>query len=226
METRKKLLIGGLGATTPVIVNLLVTDFKVLLVDVTIPTVIGFLIKAVVLFYVGGLVAVLHKDEKNPIRIFELGILAPALIISMVNGANIDTSKIQAQISETSAPSFSLVASLYALPPQEDVKQFTLPKENPKQQFLRGLTGSRNKNVWFVIVGSHGELEDAREQVRQIAQREDGFEAEVYAPYGRNTNYSVVIGALLTYKQAKKLKKRALDAGFPEDTYLWTFPKK
>jgi hypothetical protein len=138
METKNKILIGGLGALAPVVVNLLVTDLEVLLLSVTILAVIGLLIKAAILFSVGGLVATLHKDEKNPIRIFELGILAPALIISMVNGANIDTSKIQAQISETSAPSFSLVASLYALPPQEDVKQFTLSRENPTQQFLRG----------------------------------------------------------------------------------------
>jgi hypothetical protein len=69
-------------------------------------------------------------------------------------------------------------------------------------------------------------VEDAKEHVRKIAQRRDEFRAEVYAPYGRNPLYTVVIGAYLTYKKANRLKRRALDAGFPEKTYLWTFPKE
>jgi len=70
------------------------------------------------------------------------------------------------------------------------------------------------------------ELDVAKEQAQQIAQKAGDFEGEVYAPYDDNPNYSVVIGANLTYEEAKELKKRAIEAGFPKDTDLWTFPTK
>ena len=80
MNIRKKIMIGGLGALTPVIMNLLIVDLNVLLVKFTSLAFIGYVIRVIILFYLGGLVAFLHKDENSPIKIFELGIIAPALI--------------------------------------------------------------------------------------------------------------------------------------------------
>ncbi|HEB36127.1 hypothetical protein LCGC14_0953040 [marine sediment metagenome] len=227
MNTRKKIMIGGLGALTPVIMNLLIVDLNVVFVKITLLASLAYVIRIVILFSLGGFVAFLHKGENSPIKIFELGIVAPALITAMINAGQVPILKAPPQTAETSAASFSFIPSVYALPPQEEeIKTFSLPKESSMQQIWRGLTGSSFKRVWFVIVGSHPELEDARNQAHQIDQRGEDFEAEVYAPYDDNPNYSVVIGANLTYEEAKELKKRAIEAGLPKDTHLWTFPKK
>ncbi len=227
MNTRKKIMIGGLGALTPVIMNLLIVDLNVLLVKLTSLAFIGYVIRVIILFYLGGLVAFLHKDENSPIKIFELGIVAPALITAMLNAGHVPILKAPTQTAEMSATSVFFIPSVYALPPQEEeVKEFSLPKESAIQQIWRGLSSSSYKKIWFVIVGSHPELEDARNQAQQINQRGEDFRADVYKPYDDNPNYSVVIGSNLTFKEADKLKKKAIEAELPKDTHLWTFPKK
>ncbi len=79
--------------------------------------------------------------------------------------------------------------------------------------------------MWFVIAGSHIKLGDAQRQAQQINRKWPDFSGEVYAPYGGNPHYAVVIGANLTYEEAQKLLQRAIAAGLSKDTYLWTFPK-
>jgi len=44
---------------------------------------VGFGIRYAVLFIVGGFVAYLHDDENKPFKLFELGIVAPALITTL-----------------------------------------------------------------------------------------------------------------------------------------------
>ena len=100
-----------------------------------------------------------------------------------------------------------------------------MPEESSIQQFWRGLIGSSPKKVWFVIIGSHKKLKDAQEQVEQIIEMPNDFTAEIYAPYGENPYYAVIIGANLTYKEAQQLRQAAIKTGLPKDAYLWTFPK-
>ncbi len=85
LTTRDKILIGGLGALTPIIMNLLVIDLEKLFIDLTIISVIAYIIKVAILFYIGGIVAYLNKDEQKPIKLFQLGIYAPAMIIAFMN---------------------------------------------------------------------------------------------------------------------------------------------
>ncbi len=244
MRTGKRIMIGGLGALTPVIMNLLVVDLNVLLVKLTFLSFLGYFIRVIVLFYLGGLTAFLHKKENSVVKIFELGIVAPALITAMINAGNIEIPKVA---DGTAHVSISFVSPVYAQPiegltreePEEEsmeksieesresikTKTFSLPEESSVQQFWRGLTGSTPKKVWFIIVGSHQKLKDAKEQVKQIADEEKGFTSEIFDPYGENPYYAVVIGANLTYKEARQLRQEAITAGFSKDIYLWTFPK-
>ncbi|MBI5287187.1 MAG: SPOR domain-containing protein [Deltaproteobacteria bacterium] len=217
MTTYKKILIGGLGALTPILMNLLVVDLNILLVNLTFLAFLGYIIRVVILFYLGGLVAYLHRDENSPVKLFELGIAAPALITALLNAGHVEVS---------SKPIASiLIPSVYAQ--TEDVKRFSLPEETRTQQLWRGLTGSIStpQKAWSVIVGSHLKLEDAKRQAHLINQEDKGFKAEVYAPYKGNPHYAVVIGANLTYEEAKELRQKAIAAGLPKDTYLWTFPR-
>jgi predicted nucleic acid-binding protein len=226
MKTRHKIIIGGLGALTPVVMNFLVIDINVLFVNLTLLAFIGYLIRVVILFYLGGLVAFLHKDENSPVKLFELGIVAPAIITALLNGTKIEAPKADVKHAETTTVSALLIPKAYAQAvKKEDIKTFSLPKETSKQQLWRGLTGASPNNVWFVIVGSHLKIEDAKKQAQLIAKEWKDFKAEVYAPYGENLYYAVVIGANLTHEEAQKLRQKALLAGFSEDTYLWTFPK-
>lgn len=225
MTTQKKILIGGIGALTPIIMNLLIVDMNVLLLNVTTLALVGYLIRVVVLFYLGGLVAFLHKDEHSPIKLFELGIAAPALITALLNAAHVDIPKATAQTTGLPAVSGILIAPAYAQTSGSEKKTFSVPEESQTQQFFRGLTGSTPQNVWFVIVGSHPKLEDAKAEAEQITQSGKELKAEVYAPYGNNQLYSVVIGSNLTQVAAQELRQRAIAEGLSKDTHLWTFSK-
>lgn len=225
MKTRQKIIIGGLGALTPIIMNLLVVDINVLVINLTLFAFIGYAIRVVILFYLGGLVAFLHKNENSPVKLFELGIVAPALITALLNANQVKVTKDIAQIEGTKTAS-AIISSAYAQPASEkNLKTFSLKEESPAQQIWRGLTSSSPKDVWFVIVGSHLKIEDAQKQVELINKEWKDFKAEVYEPYGENIYYAVVIGSNLTHEEAQQLRQKAILAGFSEDTYLWTFPK-
>jgi len=236
MKTSKKIFLGGVGALTPIIMNLLVIDLNVLLLKLTLFALLGYAIRVIVLFYLGGIVAFLHKDENNPVKIFELGIVAPAMITALINAGQIDVPKVSAPAASSSIGAIHWVASAYAQePPQVDstrkaiiaakIKTFSMPEESKIQQFWRGLIGLKSRKVWFVIVSKHESLAEAQKQVQQIHTRTKQFRPEIYAPFGDDRRYSVVIGANLTRAEARVLQKRAIKAGLPGDTFLWTFPK-
>jgi hypothetical protein len=226
MKTRHKIIVGGLGALTPVIMNLLVVDYSLLFADFSCPVFTGYIIRVIALFYLGGIVAFLHKNENSAIKIFELGIIAPALITTIINASNVQIPKNPVTDFENPEISLQLIPSAYAeLDPNKEIKTFSLPKETWTQQVWRGFSGSTHEKVWFVIVGSHRNLEDAKNQVQQIDQEGKKFTAEVYKSYEGNPCYSVVIGANLTYDEAQQMRKQAVASGLPKDTYLWTLPK-
>ena len=78
-----------------------------------------------------------------------------------------------------------------------------------------------------MIVSSHATLADAERQAAQVnARPAKDFTAEVYAPYGSSTQYSVVIGANLTNADAEALRQRAIARGISKEAYLWTFPSQ
>ncbi|MEK6697444.1 MAG: hypothetical protein AABZ10_00175 [Nitrospirota bacterium] len=220
MTTRKKIVLGGLGALTPVVLNLIAVDLRTVFYSLTLIAVAGYLVRVIVLFYLGGLVAYLHKAETSPIKLFELGIVAPALITSMLNASNISVPSAPPSPSQGSV----FVPSAYAQP-AADLKQFTLPQETPTQQFFRGFAGSTAGNVWFVISGYHEKYAAAAKQAEAINKKAPGLGAEVYAPYGQGKLFSVVIGANLTREEADRLKKEAVKKGLPKDTVVWTFPQ-
>lgn len=225
MSNRQKIFIGGLGALTPVILNLLIVDFSTTLENLKLGVLIAYFIRVVVLFYLGGIVAFLHKEESNALKLFELGIAAPALITAIINAHNIDTAKINNSAEKKEVSSITFVASAYAQASDKQLKSFSLPEETTIEQIKRGLLGSRTNRIWFVIVGSHLKLEDAKKQAYRINNTQKSFHAEVYDKYADNQYYAVVIGANLIYEDAKQLRKKAIDNGLPKDTYLWTFPR-
>jgi len=227
MKTYKKILIGGLGALTPIIMNLLVIDLEVLLVKVTLFAVLGYLIRVIILFYLGGMTAFLHKDEDSPVKIFELGIVAPALITALINAGQIDVPRVASPETTEKISTIQFVTSAYAQEQQEkdttkiEVKTFSMPKETKIQQFWRGLIGMSPKNIYYVIVGTYEKKEDAHKQIVQIKERTSDFEPEIFFPYGDEKKYAVTIGANLAKSEARQLQKKAMDSGYFKQAFVW-----
>lgn len=150
------------------------------------------------------------------------------MITALINGNQIKAPKVEGQITGNNRPVawLSLASAAYAASPQEDVKKFSLLKETSLQEFLRGLTGSRTNRIYFVIVGQHQTKEEAKSQAKTISDKNLGFKADVYAPYGDIMYFSVVIGANLTFNEAAKLQKRAIESKLAKNVSIWTFPNK
>ena len=221
MKTRHKIFIGGLGALTPIIMNLLVIDFM-LLKDLTLFAALGYAVRVIVLFYLGGLVAYLHKSEESPVKLFELGIVAPALITALLNGGNVEVIKPSGPADRSA--SVTWVGEALAQPsPQGEVKTYQRSSPSAVQQFLRGLTGSVPKEVWFVVSGSYATLEEARKEAQKINEAAKGFKAEIYASAGTPSGYDVVIGANLTYEEAQRVRQQAVDAGLAREAMVRIF---
>ena len=229
MKTYKKIFIGGLGALTPIIMNLLVIDLEVLLINLTFYSVLGYSIRVIVLFYLGGLIAYLHKDEVNVVKIFELGIVAPALITALLNAGQIDVAKMKSQTATNPIGSISFVSAAYAQTQTEqdttkmEIKTFSLPDETKMQQFLRGFGLSRlsARKGFYVIVGSHETIDEARHQVKQIQDQTKEFTPEIYEHFRDRPGYSVVIGEHLTKVEALQLEKSARDNKISKTVIIW-----
>jgi len=229
MSNWTRFLIAGTGAIIPLLLNLTVIDLRTILLGVTSLVLISYVIRQVALFAIGGMVGVLN-NEQDPFKLFQIGIAAPALITALLNGSQVRLPQANTQASpsktaESRHMGWDLVSPAYAQEAaRERLKTFSLPSETAGQQVYRGLFGSVPTNVWYVIAGSFANRENAEQRAGEIRQK--GFPADVYAPYGQNQFYSVVIGAQLTREEAQQLRLKAISAGLPPDTSIWTFPKE
>ena len=98
-SNRMKWVLGGLGGLTPLIANLLILDVAVLdsyITDIFNPNTLGSLslagycFRGILLFLIGGFwAAVLHSSEQNHLKLFQLGVVAPAIIVGFMNSAEI-----------------------------------------------------------------------------------------------------------------------------------------
>lgn len=119
LSSKEKIFIGGVGALVPMFATFPVDDYleffyhpdRILFVS-------GFLIRAVALFAVGSFWVYLHKSEHDPMMVFQLGIVAPAMILGIVNANNVtsDTSGQMAPDSQRSLNSWSIVTTALAQP--------------------------------------------------------------------------------------------------------------
>jgi hypothetical protein len=219
----QKMILGAVGAVTPLALNLLVID-QLTLVHLTFLACVGYAIRVLVLIGLGSLVVYLNIDETNRMRIFQLGVAAPALVTALLNGAN-QRNLVQAQQFVTPQTAGILVASLHAQEAAPPVREFAIPKESQSEQVWRGLTGSRADRVWFVIVAREASREAAGATATRINRTHKSFKAEVYQPYQGRGSWSVVIGAGLTRADAMALRQKAVAAGMA-DADLWTPPEE
>lgn len=117
MTSHKRFLLGGGGALMPVLVSFLAVDIGAALdnqANLTTGNIIGFTLRYIILFIVGGFVAYLHEDEQKPFKLFELGIAAPALITSLITAQGIAYSTPQNESVELTHLNFSIISAAQA----------------------------------------------------------------------------------------------------------------
>lgn len=137
---------GGLGALAPTIISLAILDHSSLAhyisnIDEETFKLVGYGFRVLVLFAIGGLWAYFHRSEVEPLKLFQLGIVAPAMITGMINASNVSN---QAPGSDSAWLNFpiALISSAHAAegdqpppPPPTPVQQ------SPVDQFINGVLG-------------------------------------------------------------------------------------
>jgi len=143
LSTIQMIGIGGLGAITPIIMNLAQVDHQIFQPqNFDVFSLIGYLIKVTVMFFAGGLVVILNK-EHSFVKAFQLGIIAPALLTSYTNNA--DLPDLDTAFFQTTA---------YA------AEEFPLLEESKERKFFRGL-GFNYKKKYYIILAIYEEKEEA-----------------------------------------------------------------
>jgi hypothetical protein len=92
LSYRAVFALGALGAVLPVLAGLLTVDLAGIIDNrdaLTFGHYVGYCIRLVVLILLGGIVASLNQGVRQPLAIVQLGIAAPALITSYINGSSI-----------------------------------------------------------------------------------------------------------------------------------------
>ena len=120
MSALQRFAIGGLGGLLPLVVSFLSFDPATVithLATLTLGIYVGYFIKTIVLFVLGGTLAAL-SDSATPWTLVQLGIAAPALITSYINGAGV-SGPVEGGMHATS--SIAIISSAYAAEAPADV---------------------------------------------------------------------------------------------------------
>ncbi|WP_407192516.1 hypothetical protein [Bradyrhizobium sp. STM 3566] len=102
--------LGALGGLLPILVSLLTLDLAPIIdhhETLTLGNYIGYGIRVCVLLTLGGTVAVLNNEVRQPFSLVQLGIAAPALVTSFINAA-------PAAARPQQQAFFSIISSAYA----------------------------------------------------------------------------------------------------------------
>src|SRR5437870_5527044 len=86
LSVSERVAFGATGAILPVLGNVLVLDWDVTFARFTLPSILGFCCKIVVLLFFGAVVGYADKDQRSVWKMLQLGLAAPALFLAMANG--------------------------------------------------------------------------------------------------------------------------------------------
>jgi hypothetical protein len=226
--------IGAMAGITPLLVSLVSVDASVI-VKVLVPAIIiGYLIKAAGLMALGAFV-VFVNSESDYKKAFQLGLMAPALVVGALNANNFNEAtqeiiELQTELGERE--SASIVPQQNTSSVVEDVLSFFIGSAYADENMLIGKHESPStsnliwygisgkvSNAWFVIVGNHDQQRDAVRQAESLKKR--GYNARVVEDVKDRDNYAVSIGSYLNIKEAKALHKTAIRENLAKHPYLW-----
>ncbi|HXJ39459.1 MAG TPA: hypothetical protein VNH18_09265 [Bryobacteraceae bacterium] len=81
-------------------------------------------------------------------------------------------------------------------------------------------SAGRKANGWSVIVATYASREAAEKRMRAMIKRWPHFQVTVFQPQSEKEHYVVALGQDLSEDQAEAVRKRAVGAGLPRDTYI------
>jgi hypothetical protein len=141
-----RFLWGGLGALAPTIISLAILDHSSIAhyisnIDEETFKLVGYGFRVLALFAIGGLWAYFHRSEVEPLKLFQLGIVAPAMITGMINASNVSSQATPGDSAWLDFP-IALISSAHAadgntLPPPPPPPN----QQSPVDQFINGVFG-------------------------------------------------------------------------------------
>ncbi len=135
MSGKNRFLLGGTGALIPILLSIAIADAAMIgryIADQPYEL-IGYVIRTVILFALGGVWAYVQTSEVQPLKVLQLGVVAPAMLTVLVNAANV-TNLRGNEVDES--VSLQIISSAYAQ---------TLPEqprpETTLERIIKGLLG-------------------------------------------------------------------------------------
>lgn len=151
ISTAKRFAWGGAGAMAPILASLVILDIDSLVHALREVSedggylVLGYSIRILVLFLLGGVWASLDKLEVEPKKLFQLGIIAPAMITGMLNASALQKERIESHPEmQASAVHFNLlpISAAQADDKKSDSKKSGKTRSpSPLDQVIKGFLG-------------------------------------------------------------------------------------
>jgi eukaryotic-like serine/threonine-protein kinase len=109
--------------------------------------------------------------------------------------------------------------------PEPSTPEVSRPAEvTPPAPGAAGKKAARKEEGWSVIVAAYNFREPAEKRVKSLAEKFPKFNLSIYEQHADKIYYLVVIGQNISEDRADALRKRAISAGLPRDTYIKKLP--
>jgi len=236
MSVIEKILIGACGGLCAVMVKFLGQDFDLIVQNAAILSAdqilsykIGYGILTPILMFLGAILAWV-TDEKKRIKLFAIGVAAPAIITTYSGGVKLADGTSETQLQREKIE-FSLITAVHAEAtksmPQDSLLQMQEQRseKTAAQQITDGVKiffgyGKTIKRYW-VIVGSYEDEITAQKMVDSINTRDPVLDAFVGI---RNASgiYPVIVGGAspLIEREAYQIKRKALELDIISEAFL------
>lgn len=221
MKTWNKCLLASIGALMPLIMSLYFAEFEVLKQNFTTTIFIGYLIKVIILVTIGGLIGYFYRSETSGMKLFQLGIAAPAIMLGLINEQRLGSSEgREANPNTTALFSLNIPTNYFVkgnLNGQQDttirfheaqILQYDYPEESAKEELFRGFKGKKITNIWFLMYDSYSDLKEARITIVDLQNLYPDLGIQLYQSVQDPEKYDVIVGAHLEYTEGLKLQEK------------------
>lgn len=86
MTDRERIMLGAIGGGLVALIGYPIPAYESIVVFGGVGLIVGLVIRGVGFAFLGGLWAYMHRQESNRFRVFQLGLLGPAIVSAMVSG--------------------------------------------------------------------------------------------------------------------------------------------
>jgi hypothetical protein len=139
MTDKERIALGAIGGVLVGTVGYPLTGYEsIAALQEGIYLAVGWAFRASLFALLGGLWAYLHRSENDRMKIFQLGLLGPAIVSAMIN-ANVSKMEVAPEI-DAALQLPSLISPAYAQ--STNTPTPTRPQPAPWELIIRGLFGS------------------------------------------------------------------------------------